>query len=93
MTPDELVAEVLSEAGHAAPSARAAAANRAEVPADLRALVEKVHRHAYEVTADDLDALKKSHSEDFLFEVIVAAALGAARDRRAAGLRALAGVT
>jgi hypothetical protein len=91
MTIDELAAQILSGPGRSLPSLRAAAATRADLPAELRALVEKIHRHAYKVTAEEIDALKKTHSEDVLFEVIVAAALGAARDRCDAGLRALEG--
>jgi hypothetical protein len=62
---------------------------RGEAPDELRALVEKIDRHAYEVTDADLEALRAKYSEDQLFEIIVAAAFGAADRRLAAGLRAL----
>jgi hypothetical protein len=62
---------------------------RGEAPDDLRALVEKIDRHAYEVTDEDLAALRAKYSEDQLFEIIVAAAFGAAERRLDAGLRAL----
>ena|SRR5687767_14773645 len=58
-------------------------------PAELVALVEKIHSHAYTVTDRDLDVLRASYSEDQLFEIIVAAAFGAAEQRLAAARRAL----
>lgn len=80
---------VLRGDGHTAPALRQAAAACAELPPDLAALVDKIHRHAYRVTDEDLAALRARHSEDELFEIIVAAALGAAAARLHAGLRAL----
>jgi hypothetical protein len=62
---------------------------RGEPPDDLRALVEKIDRHAYKVTDEDLAALRAHYSEDQLFEIIAAAAFGAADRRLDAGLRAL----
>jgi hypothetical protein len=41
------------------------------------------------VTDQDLDALRDRYSEDQLFEIIVAAAFGAAHDKVAAAQRAL----
>jgi hypothetical protein len=61
----------------------------ADVPAELRALVDKIERHAYRVTDEDLAALKTRYSDDELFEVVVCAALGASMRRLDAGLRAL----
>ena len=58
-------------------------------PAELVALVEKIHSCAYTVTDRDLDSLRSSYSEDQLFEIIVAAAFGAATDRLAAARQAL----
>jgi hypothetical protein len=62
---------------------------RGKPPEDLRALVEKIDRHAYLVTDDDIETLRAKYSEDQLFEIIVAAAFGAADRRLRAGLRAL----
>jgi alkylhydroperoxidase family enzyme len=59
------------------------------VPPDLQALVDKVHRHAYKVTDEDFARLRTTYSDDELFEVVVSAALGAARQRLFAGLSAL----
>ena len=50
-------------------------------PAELAVLVDKIRRHAYKVTDADVDALRARYGEDELFEVIVAAALGAAEHR------------
>jgi alkylhydroperoxidase family enzyme len=58
-------------------------------PAELIALVEKIHSSAYAVTDQDLDVLRQSYTEDQLFEIIVAAAFGAAEQRLAAARRAL----
>lgn len=80
---------VLEGAGHAAPALRRAAARRDALPDDLASLVEKVHRHAYKVTDEDIAALRQSYSDDELFEVIVSAAVGASLERRGAGLKAL----
>lgn len=58
-------------------------------PAELVALVEKIHSCAYTVTDRDLDSLRPSYTEDQLFEIIVAAAFGAAADRLATARQAL----
>ena len=50
-------------------------------PAELAILVDKIRRHAYKVTDADVDALRAKYGEDQLFELIVAAALGAAEHR------------
>ena len=60
-------------------------------PVDLAVLVQKVRDHAYRVTDRDVDALRAHYSEDQLFELIVAAAIGAARDRLDAALAAVEG--
>jgi alkylhydroperoxidase family enzyme len=62
---------------------------RGTPPPDLAALVDKIRRHAYKVTDADVDALRERYGEDQLFELVVAAAFGAAEARLAAGLRAL----
>jgi alkylhydroperoxidase family enzyme len=62
---------------------------RGEAPEALRVLVEKIRRHAYRVTDEDLSALRGRYSEDQIFELVVAATLGAAEERLRAGLRAL----
>jgi alkylhydroperoxidase family enzyme len=58
-------------------------------PADLAALVQKIRWNARAVSDQDVDALKGRYTEDQLFEIIVAAAFGAAHERLAAARRAL----
>ena len=58
-----------------------------ELPAELRAYVQTVAANAWRVTDEDVDALKRAgHSEDAIFEVTTAAALGAAIMRMERGL-------
>ena len=84
------VAAVLRGPGQTLPELRQAVA-RGEPPPELSALVEKIRGHAYQVTDEDLAALRDKYDEDQLFEIIVASALGAAGTRLEAGLRALEG--
>ncbi len=58
-------------------------------PAELLALVEKIRSCAYTVTDRDLHSLRSSYTEDQLFEIIVAAAFGAAADRLATARQVL----
>jgi hypothetical protein len=58
-------------------------------PSELTTLVQKIRDHAYKVTDDDMDALRARYSEDQLFELVVAAAVGAAEYRLQAALAAL----
>jgi hypothetical protein len=63
-----------------------------ELPPDLREHVGKIALHAYEVTEEDVAALKAAgYSEDAIFEVSIAAALGAGMSRLERGLAALRG--
>lgn len=83
---------VLESPGETKPDLRRAIAARrmSEVPADLRSYVEKVSQHAYKVTDDDIAALQRAgYTEDQIFEVTTAAAVGAALDRMKRGLSAL----
>ncbi len=73
------------------PAELRASVARGEAPERLAELVEKIRKHAYKVTDEDLDALRAHYSEDELFELIVAAVLGAADERLRAGLAALEG--
>lgn len=62
----------------------------AGVPAELERLVGKVTERAYEVTDEDLDALRSAgYSEDAIFEITVSGALGAGLSRLERGLAAL----
>ena len=80
---------VLDGPGETDPSLRYAAAEGAGVPDDLTTLVEKVHKHAYRVTDEEIEALQAKYGDDRLFEIIVSAAVGASRNRLLAGLRVL----
>jgi alkylhydroperoxidase family enzyme len=86
---DTVLRTVLDGPGATDPSLRYAAAEGVGVPDDLKALVEKVHRHAYKVTDEEIAALQVKYSDDQLFEIIVSAAVGASRQRLMAGLKAL----
>jgi alkylhydroperoxidase family enzyme len=86
---DRVLESVLQGAGESDPAIRKAAANGTGVPADLQALVDKIHRHAYKVTDDDIARAQAKYGDDQMFEIVVSAALGASRNRLLAGLKAL----
>lgn len=63
-----------------------------ELPPELRDYVTRVARQAWRVSDEDVAALRRAgHSEDAIFEVTAAAALGAAIVRLERGLNALHG--
>lgn len=63
-----------------------------EIPAALRAYVDKVALHAYKVTDRDIEELKQAgYSEDAIFEITLSAALGAGQSRLERALAALRG--
>ncbi len=97
-----LVSDVLATPGDADPSARRAAFDAgaavargehsspaaAALPPDLEAFVDTVARHAYKVTDRMVaELLAGGHTEDELFEVILAAAVGAGAARLEIGTR------
>src|SRR5689334_15497055 len=89
---ERIFATVLEGRGESDPAIRAAAADgasSAKLPADLRLLVDKIHRHAYKVTDEDVARAQATYGDDRMFEIIVSAALGASRKRLIAGLAAL----
>ena len=86
---DRVLDGVLNGPGESDPAIRNAAAEGSGVPADLQTLVDKIHRHAYKVTDEDVARLQPKYGDDRLFEVIVSAAMGASRQRLLAGLAAL----
>ena len=62
------------------------------VPPAFTRYVEKVANHAYRVTDEDIAALRNAgQSDDSLFEITVAAAVGAALHRLERGMAALRG--
>jgi hypothetical protein len=86
---DRVLEVVLEGPGESLPAIRQAAAAGTGAPADLQALVDKIHRHAYKVTDDDMVRAQAKYGDDQMFEIIVCAALGASRQRLLAGLDAL----
>jgi arylsulfatase A-like enzyme len=58
-------------------------------PHGLVPFIDKIRSQAWTVTAADVDALRSCYNEDELFEIILAAAFGAADDRLRAARRAL----
>jgi hypothetical protein len=98
---DRVVAAVLGPAGRSARELRVLAFDRAGAIArgetveqssePLHVLIDTVARNAYRVTGEQIVALVAAgHSEDELFDVIVAAAAGAGVTRRTRGLEAIA---
>ncbi|HYX82370.1 MAG TPA: hypothetical protein VE714_08255 [Gemmatimonadales bacterium] len=93
-----LVDAVLCTPGATSESLRRAVLERAEqqpgaqpdlAPA-VAHYVDTVARHAYKVTDADVTALQQDgHSDDDIFEITVAAAVGAAMHRLTRGLAAL----
>ena len=79
---------LLDGPGSLPPEVRRAIADGTPPPA-LRTLVEKIRTHAYTVTDADVEDLKHLYSEDQIFEIILAAAFGAANERLTAARRAL----
>ena len=55
-------------------------------PPELTALVRQIRDRAYTISDRDIDALRARYTEEALYEVIVAAAIGAAEDRLNAAL-------
>jgi alkylhydroperoxidase family enzyme len=69
---------------------RSAAQPNRPIPAKAAAYAATVRRHAYRVTDAQVEALREAGlSEDDVFELTVAAAVGAGLERLDAGLRAL----
>ncbi len=86
---ERVLDSVLNGPGESLLAMRHAAADGRGVPADLQALVEKIHRHAYKVTDEDIALAQAKYGDDQMFEIVVSAALGASRLRLLAGLKAL----
>jgi hypothetical protein len=85
---------VLGPNGKSTQAARKAAFANTDVPAPVRALVEKVAKHAYKVVDEDIAAAKaQGMTEDELFELVVCAAIGQASRQYEGALAALAKAT
>jgi alkylhydroperoxidase family enzyme len=81
---------VIDGPGLVAPAVRQQVA-AGEPPDELRILVRKIHDGAYRVTDADVDRLRQTYTEDQLFELILAAAIGAAELRLKAAVAAIDG--
>lgn len=87
----ELERSVLESPGSVALEVRRSAFG-GEVPPELTEIVEKIRRHAYKITDPDIGRLRAcGYSEDQLFEITIAAAVGAGASRLGAGMSALRG--
>lgn len=85
------LAAVLDGPGHTSAALRQAVAH-GEPPMDLAGLVERIRTEPSSVTDADVDSLRSRYTEDQLFELVVAASVGAANHRRTAALAALEGL-
>ncbi|HEY4564023.1 MAG TPA: hypothetical protein VIJ61_12100 [Thermoanaerobaculia bacterium] len=64
----------------------------AAIPAALRDLVDKTALHAYQITDEEIQALRRAgYSEDQIFEIAISAAVGGGLARLERGLAALEG--
>ena len=83
---------VFQSAGSTEPTVRAAAGSGGDLPEPLAAYAAKVRDQSYRITDADFAALTAAGlSDDAIFEITIAAAVGAALQRLDAGLRALDG--
>ena len=72
-----LVRRVLEGDGKASSSERRAAFNNSGLAEPVGTLVDKVAKHAYRVTDEDIEAARESGlSEDQIFEIVICAAIG-----------------
>ena len=89
-----LLARILEGAGRASHTQRRAAFDNARLAEPLSTLLNKVARHAYQVTDEDIAAAKASGlSEDQIFELVVCAAIGQATRQYDSALAALDAAT
>src|SRR5215469_6211192 len=89
-----LVARILEGDGKASRAQRRAAFDNAGLAKPLNALIDKVTKHAYQVTDEDIAAARASGlSEDQIFEMVVCAAIGQASRQHDKALAALKAAT
>jgi hypothetical protein len=90
----ELVARVLEGNAEAAPELRRAAFENAGLSEPVATLIDKVAEHAYQVTDEDVVAVRAAGlCEDQIFEIAICAAIGHASRQYASALAALASAT
>jgi hypothetical protein len=85
-----VVARILEGDGSASHALRRAAFDSAGLAEPLSTLIDKVAKHAYRVTDEDIAAARASGlSEDQIFEIVVCAAVGQATRQYDTALAAL----
>jgi hypothetical protein len=89
-----LVTRVLEGDGTASQVQRRAAFDNRGLGDSLGRLIDKVAKHAYKVTDEDILAVRESGlSEDQIFELVVCAAIGQSTRQYETALEALAAAT
>jgi alkylhydroperoxidase family enzyme len=89
-----VVARILDGDGRASQAQRRAAFNNTGLTGPLSTLVDKVVRHAYKVTDEDIAAVVAAGlSEDQIFEIVVCAAIGQATRQYDAAFASLKAAT
>jgi hypothetical protein len=89
-----VIARILEGPGTTPHAQRHAAFDNAGLAEPLRTLIQKVAKHAYKVTDDDIAAARVSGpSEDQIFELVVCAAIGHATRQCDTALAALEAAT
>ncbi len=87
---DALERAALDSPGETSPEQRRAAAHGGLPAGQLAAYLDKVHRHAFRVSDEDVEALcHNGFSEDAIFELTVAASVGAGLHRFRRGVAAM----
>ena len=83
---------VFESPGSTEPAVRVAAGSGGQLPNPIGSYAEMVRDRSYRITDSDLDELNAAGlSDDAIFEITVAAAVGAALQRLTAGMRAIRG--
>jgi hypothetical protein len=89
-----VVARILDGDGRASHAQRRAAFDNIGLAEPLSTLIDKVARHAYTVTDEDIAAVAAAClSEDQIFEIVVCAAIGQATRQYDAALAAVEAAT
>jgi hypothetical protein len=85
-----LARRILEGDGQASPSERRAAFDNNGLAEPVGTLIDKVARHAYQVTDEDVAATRASGLSEYqIFEIVVCAAIGEATRQYDAALAAL----
>jgi alkylhydroperoxidase family enzyme len=91
---ESLVRRILEGDGRAPLAQRRAAFDNSGLTGPLRTLTEKVAKHAYKITDEDIAAARSSGlTEDQIFELAVCAAVGQATRQYGTALAALEAAT